>query len=171
MKKLLDLFIRIFKMIIEYIYLNFSDNKVYSDSLTQCKTYAYYNDVVKEKYKNKEVLILYIDCDCLKEFNDKFGHDKGDELISNIAVDLRSLENIYEVCRLGGDEFLVIAPINFISSVLYSWRCEFIGKYCSVGIYLKKQNETVEHAVAVADSKMYKDKNERHNAKSKKTLV
>lgn len=52
---------------------------------------------------------LMIDADGFKAINDSFGHDAGDEVLRQLSVKLKdSVRNDDVVCRLGGDEFLVI---------------------------------------------------------------
>ncbi|HEX4859070.1 MAG TPA: bacteriohemerythrin [Usitatibacteraceae bacterium] len=52
---------------------------------------------------------IMIDADGFKNVNDTFGHDAGDEVLRRLAQCLRqSVRNDDSVCRLGGDEFLVI---------------------------------------------------------------
>ena len=50
-----------------------------------------------------------IDADGFKGINDKFGHEAGDNVLRELAKCLRrSVRNDDIVCRLGGDEFLII---------------------------------------------------------------
>jgi len=52
-----------------------------------------------------------IDVDNFKEINDEYGHIKGDEVLQRIgAVLCESVRSMDVVCRVGGDEFLVIFP-------------------------------------------------------------
>lgn len=57
------------------------------------------------------VSCLMLDVDHFKHFNDKFGHDAGDEVLREVAGALRQL--VREQClasRYGGEEFLVLMP-------------------------------------------------------------
>lgn len=51
---------------------------------------------------------IYLDIDCLKQLNDNFGHDKGDEMISSLGDVLRTQCRESDICsRIGGDEFVI----------------------------------------------------------------
>lgn len=57
------------------------------------------------------LVCMMIDADGFKEVNDRFGHDAGDQVLRRFAQTLReTLRSDDFVCRLGGDEFLVICP-------------------------------------------------------------
>lgn len=54
---------------------------------------------------------VMIDIDGFKAVNDHHGHDVGDKVLTTIANMLRDhFRSDDLVCRLGGDEFLVICP-------------------------------------------------------------
>jgi diguanylate cyclase (GGDEF)-like protein len=54
--------------------------------------------------------ICFIDMDWLKYVNDVFGHEEGDRYILQVANLLQSFSADCCVCRLGGDEFMLLAP-------------------------------------------------------------
>ena len=57
----------------------------------------------------REFAVLLIDLDGFKDINDTQGHDKGDELLIEVAKRIQSsLRSSDTVARLGGDEFVVI---------------------------------------------------------------
>lgn len=54
---------------------------------------------------------LMIDADGFKAINDTYGHDAGDHVLLELAIELQdSVRSDDIVCRLGGDEFFVICP-------------------------------------------------------------
>jgi diguanylate cyclase (GGDEF)-like protein/PAS domain S-box-containing protein len=60
--------------------------------------------------KNRELVLLYLDVDGLKQVNDRLGHAAGDDLLRETAEVLRHLcRDTDVVARLGGDEFVILA--------------------------------------------------------------
>jgi diguanylate cyclase (GGDEF)-like protein len=57
------------------------------------------------------VSCLMIDADHFKEINDSHGHDAGDAVLVALGKELKAAVRTDDiVCRLGGDEFMVILP-------------------------------------------------------------
>lgn len=55
--------------------------------------------------------LLMIDADGFKAINDTYGHAAGDRVLQRLSIELlHSVRSDDIVCRLGGDEFLVICP-------------------------------------------------------------
>ncbi|MFW6361712.1 MAG: sensor domain-containing diguanylate cyclase, partial [Spirochaetota bacterium] len=53
--------------------------------------------------------VCFVDVNGLKKVNDTFGHDEGDQLIQKVAETMRQqLRRGDLLCRLGGDEFLMV---------------------------------------------------------------
>lgn len=146
------------------------EEKAYRDELTHL-----YNrqklKIDKEKIKKDEICaIISIDINNLKHTNDTYGHEKGDQLINNMAKVLRQLvpDNCY---RTGGDEFLVLQPggtkdsalrlVQNITSMLDEMRENPDNGFVPVaamGVAEKKSGETYEQAFAIADKLMYENK-------------
>jgi diguanylate cyclase (GGDEF)-like protein len=64
-----------------------------------------------KRYGGK-IAILMMDIDYFKSVNDRYGHQKGDEVLSNVAdiVKLSIRQSLDTPCRYGGEEFVVIMP-------------------------------------------------------------
>lgn len=61
--------------------------------------------------------LLILDVDKFKNVNDKYGHDAGDMVLEQFATRLRrNVRGVDLVCRLGGEEFVVIMPDTFMSN-------------------------------------------------------
>lgn len=57
----------------------------------------------------EQVAMLFLDLDRFKEINDSYGHLVGDEVIKETAQRMKKLfRSCDTVCRLSGDEFLII---------------------------------------------------------------
>ena len=52
--------------------------------------------------------LVFVDMDMLKYVNDVFGHAEGDAYIQSVADLLQEVSPLATICRLGGDEFMVL---------------------------------------------------------------
>lgn len=60
---------------------------------------------------NLPLSVLVLDLDHFKSVNDTLGHDVGDKVLAHAAGLMRKTARTNDVvCRLGGEEFLIIAP-------------------------------------------------------------
>ncbi|MCG5496026.1 MULTISPECIES: GGDEF domain-containing protein [Ectothiorhodospira] len=68
----------------------------------------------------KPLACMMIDADHFKEVNDTYGHESGDRVLIELARTLRhTMRNDDIVCRLGGDEFLVLCPDTPLQGAFY----------------------------------------------------
>ncbi|MDF1677423.1 MAG: sensor domain-containing diguanylate cyclase [Legionellaceae bacterium] len=88
------------------------------DTLTNLPNRRYFDDNIKRiaskvRRDNTTLGILYIDIDAFKPINDTYGHEAGDLVLRTIAARLSKLLRKEDfLCRIGGDEFiLIIHPI------------------------------------------------------------
>ena len=59
----------------------------------------------------KPLSLLVLDIDFFKKVNDTYGHDAGDEILRALAGRIRrAVRSVDLVCRLGGEEFVIVMP-------------------------------------------------------------
>ncbi|AOV06715.1 sensor domain-containing diguanylate cyclase [Sporosarcina ureilytica] len=89
---------------------------VYTDSLTGVSNRRYFKRQFKKMYQQSlqdctPFSLVIIDIDYFKQYNDTYGHQKGDECLSKVANALaRGVRENDTVCRIGGEEFCMIFP-------------------------------------------------------------
>jgi diguanylate cyclase (GGDEF)-like protein len=63
------------------------------------------------KLAEQPVCLVLCDVDGFKDINDKYGHDRGDAVLRDIAYELRKRLRSFElIYRFGGEEFLILLP-------------------------------------------------------------
>ena len=127
-----------------------------------------------QRYKNCFAVIL-LDADGFKQVNDTFGHAIGDKVLNALAKRLQDSVRASDiVCRLGGDEFLIICPqtcrdgATEIGKKILDAKSPFIngeGQLCwsgavSVGIsiYSPDVNTDYQELMVEADKALYRAK-------------
>jgi len=149
------------------------------DSLTGCYNRGYGLELldrqIKLSHRSKSPLLLaFLDIDGFKAINDNFGHDEGDKVLKEVAELFKStLREVDIICRMGGDEFLLIFPDNSLKdaslirerlnknliklnqTLKKSYKIEL-----SIGLseYNPDNPLTMDELIRIADKKMYEDK-------------
>ena len=68
-------------------------------------------EMARCKRDNKTLTVMVADMDGFKQINDRFGHLEGNRVLRLFAHSLKATSRDYDyVARMGGDEFVVIAP-------------------------------------------------------------
>jgi len=86
------------------------------DPLTRVHNYRYYDDMTaQEGYRatryETPLSLLALDLNHFKLVNDTLGHIRGDRVLHDVAQAVfQSVRESDHLCRIGGDEFAVIAP-------------------------------------------------------------
>ncbi|WP_417560134.1 diguanylate cyclase [Marinomonas sp.] len=116
-----------------------------------------------------------LDIDHFKEVNDKYGHQRGDSVLVEIARVLKDSLRITDyVGRYGGEEFIIIFPESSIADVkliiegvrLKIAQYDFEGvehKTASFGLTAFKAGDTIEAVVKRADNALYEAKESGRN--------
>ena len=81
------------------------------DSLTGLVNRGAFHEALRRGDDAPEVAVLYVDLDEFKPVNDRWGHEAGDLLLTEVARRLSAACRVGDlVARLGGDEFGVLSP-------------------------------------------------------------
>jgi diguanylate cyclase (GGDEF)-like protein len=126
---------------------------------------------------NSQVALIIADLDRFKEINDTLGHHVGDRALADVARVLRSAIRPYDICaRYAGDEFVIVLSACGVEDAerkraelqhaIDTMTFEADGRLLPIGISLgsavfPEDGQTQETLLAVADSRMYKNKTRR----------
>jgi diguanylate cyclase (GGDEF)-like protein len=124
--------------------------------------------------ENQSVAVIMFDIDYFKQYNDYYGHLKGDEcikLISKTITEVISDDSYFY--RYGGDEFLIIKPLDSDGSEIAKTMLKSVRELnlahqkslaknhvtISIGVSTKKgNNSSLQTAIDAADMNLYKAK-------------
>lgn len=139
------------------------------DALTDLYNRSFFQIKVKELNESKiPIGVIIADLDELKYVNDKYGHQKGDELVCEAANCLKSLiEKEMIVARIGGDEFAILMPNsslkeveNYVEKIQRSLKnSSFSSIQMSIGYeHSDCSYGVMDQLLGEADAKMYENK-------------
>ncbi len=146
------------------------------DTLTGLYNRRYFNKVITREIRRVEryarpLSLLLIDVDNFKDFNDTYGHLRGDVLLEQIASTLASQVRTTDfLTRFGGDEFLVLLPETDIiearaaaEKIQRAVATRFAGEKLgvSIGIAMFQPKMSVQSLLAEADRNLYQAKPDR----------
>ena len=130
----------------------------------------------KVKYLKKEQVVIILDIDNFKVINDNYGHQFGDECLSNISRAIKSVFGNYGQCyRIGGDEFAVILRrYHNVEGLIKRFEIavadKFKNKPCQLSLSLGyskcEKNDSFEAVIQRADSNMYDAKKQKKALKT-----
>lgn len=86
------------------------------DELTKISNRRTFDETLQVHFESARreetaLAILFIDVDFFKNYNDFYGHQKGDDVISTIAKTIKNaIRHMDFVARYGGEEFVVLLP-------------------------------------------------------------
>lgn len=117
------------------------------------------------------------DIDLFKQFNDRYGHACGDEVLKDIARILERCTDGGMASRWGGEEFLIAFggsdpqaaydAVQRVMEELSEYRCEYAGQSIPVtmtfGTAQYNGAQTYEELVNTADERLYYGKNHGRN--------
>ena len=159
----------------------------YNDALTGLYNRRFYVERLNE-YKDPKfnpVSLILCDINGLKIMNDAFGHDAGDELLLEVSNLLKqTFSDKGNVCRIGGDEFVILLPntelttaqylLEKVKRILSSKFIHGMSVSVSFGISSKEKDEKIEEVFRIVEEQMYKNKLfevSSHRSESIKTIL
>jgi diguanylate cyclase (GGDEF)-like protein len=93
--------------------------------------------------------ILYFDLDHFKTVNDTFGHEAGDGVLKNAALQIGKLVRKGDsVIRWGGEEFLVVLPLANPHEAN-----EVVQRIMNAGLGLRPDGQPVTASIGVAEAR------------------
>lgn len=128
-----------------------------------------------KRNKNNKLFLIFIDLDNFKLINDTYGHNKGDNVLKEVAEILTANFRKYDIIsRYGGDEFIVLLEsnedptkrINALRQNIEEIFKEFNLSF-SYGISIFPDDiediniqtqEIIKKLIEIADKKMYEEK-------------
>jgi diguanylate cyclase (GGDEF)-like protein len=150
-----------------------------TDSLTGIGNRAGISDIliqeIKKYYaKNQALSLIIVDIDHFKVINDRYGHDRGDEVLKEIANNLKdNIRATDGIGRWGGEEFMLVCPnttLNNAYQLAEKLRQQFKTLNLSDGIEITGSfgvagfsDESIESFIKRADEALYKAKESGRN--------
>jgi len=98
------------------------------DHLTGMKMRRDFEVETRAKMQNQTFYLVMYDAAGLHKVNREQGYGAGDTLIRQIAMDIQAIDSLWEVYRIGGDEFMAlffdntgsVEVANATSAMVYS---------------------------------------------------
>ena len=146
------------------------NRELYTDALTGIYNRRYYEERIRNS--NMSAGVAMIDLDDFKIYNDTFGHDAGDLVLTTVVGIIKdNVRRTDMLIRMGGDEFLLVMPdigeqafadkLNQIQEKVHSSKVPGYSQLrisVSIGGVLSGIGNTVEQAIRKADQFMYQAK-------------
>lgn len=144
----------------------------FRDPLTGLYNRRYLEDAIHrlDTERNLPFSVATLDVDNLKAANDTYGHCVGDQLLIKIADQLkRTCRKDDILCRIGGDEFVILLPktseksasefLERIRNVTKGIRIDDVRVSVSIGAATKKEaRQDIGALLNQADRNMYQEK-------------
>ena len=158
--------------------------KAMHDSLTKLPNRSYVESFLAYKLAElerfgKRFALLFVDIDHFRNFNNEYGHDVGDMVLTAIAKGIsHNIKKDDMFGRWGGEEFVGIFSIDrsyeasiiaerirylVENTVVTTAKNEQLAVTVSVGAAISKKQDTIDTLIKRADELMYKSKNDGRN--------
>ena len=115
--------------------------------------------------------IAIADLDDFKAVNDTYGHNCGDYVLKTVAKQIQSLSVGVEVCRWGGEEFLIIGHRSLadamdelerlrarVETYPFSFEGTALHLTVTIGLAWLGEEQSIQACIGAADRKLYEGK-------------
>lgn len=144
--------------------------------------HSFEREISRARRNHSMLALAMLDVDNFKEHNDRYGHQQGDQLLIELARQMKKhfRRPSDHLCRMGGDEFSILLvdiqpsliisvfenlqhdwTLQYQNSVPQTHKAEPLSVSISIGIYVFESSltSTWETAYQQADTALYKAKN------------
>lgn len=152
------------------------------DALTSLLNRRVFMEDLQYRIREKEPFgLIMFDMDNFKRVNDVYGHNEGDAVLKEMAARAGALvDDIFEVYRLAGDEFVAIVQSgqaevidSYAMKILDTFKIpyqiaggeQYLASSIGIAVYPKDGKNSTE-VIAAADHAMYKVKKNGKNSRA-----
>lgn len=155
------------------------------DPLTSLYNRRYFNEAIHTEWDRADrsgepLSLVFVDIDCFKNYNDTYGHLKGDDALVKVAEVLKNhmRRSSDMAARYGGEEFILLLPntpssgaqvvanniMKAVDSLKVEHSASLTGKYLTLSIgvatWRGEADMTETQLIAQADSAVYQAKSD-----------
>lgn len=152
------------------------------DALTSLLNRRVFMEDLQYRIREKEPFgLIMFDMDNFKRINDVYGHNEGDAVLKEMAARAGALvDDVFEVYRLAGDEFVAIVQSgqaevidSYAMKILDTFKIpyriaggeQYLASSIGIAVYPKDGKNSTE-VIAAADHAMYKVKKNGKNSRA-----
>lgn len=152
------------------------------DALTALLNRRVFMEDLQYRIREKEPFgLIMFDMDNFKRINDVYGHNEGDAVLKEMAARAGALvDDVFEVYRLAGDEFVAIVQSgqaevidSYAMKILDTFKIpyqiaggeQYLASSIGIAVYPKDGKNSTE-VIAAADHAMYKVKKNGKNSRA-----
>lgn len=152
------------------------------DALTSLLNRRVFMEDLQYRIREKEPFgLIMFDMDNFKRVNDVYGHNEGDAVLKEMAARAGALvDDVFEVYRLAGDEFVAIVQSgqaevidSYAMKILDTFKIpyriaggeQYLASSIGIAVYPKDGKNSTE-VIAAADHAMYKVKKNGKNSRA-----
>lgn len=138
------------------------------DNLTKLYNRHYMKEILNASESGDGRYLAIADIDHFKNINDTYGHNAGDLVLKKLAVILKENFKGADICRWGGEEFLILESGNIesgknrfeafrdaLKNTDFIYEDQKITVTITAGLSVREPGQSVDKWVQSADNKLY----------------